>query len=338
VALVGVAIIGGLADTSVRGWIANAFVLPALGVPVQACDLGTCTTGYALAPAWTIGVQLSFFAFLPFYDRLVRRVFPSGNRRHLLLGAAALYVIGAATRAVLVLADPAWSRRATFTLPLWLDVFALGLMLTVMAAPRPSSRAGNVAEAAAGTDPWRSSLDHWARAVWPWWLAAGALVFLGTRVSPPADPFGLGTEGASVRVACFGLAATLALIPGIFGDQHTGLLRRLLSSGPLRWLGMISLSFYLWHLPILEKVKEWIVPGYPALRSAAASVGPDNPLGALVVFTGSFWRVTLLTFVVTTIVASFAYLFVERPAARWRAAPRDVGPTPVHDPQPSETA
>lgn len=309
-AIVGIWLIEGFGEAGLRSVLGTALVLPALGVPVKTCDLGTCSVGYALAPAWTIGVQLVFYALLPLYDRLARRLFPRGRSGQLLIGVAGIYAVGLAARIALVAADPSWARQATFTVLLWLDVFALGMALAVVRLPRHED---DPRVAAAG-----AFLDRTARLVWPWWLGAGLLTFVGTRVSPPGDPFGLGTQGALVRVFCFGLAAALALVPGFFGPQDEGLLRRLLAAPPLRWLGLISLSFFLWHLPILEKVKEWIVPDYPALRELARTAGPDNPLGALAVFTGSFWRVTALTFVVTFVVATFVYLIVERPFASLR--------------------
>jgi peptidoglycan/LPS O-acetylase OafA/YrhL len=77
-------------------------------------------------------------------------------------------------------------------------------------------------------------------------------------------------------------------------------LRVVLELAPLAWLGRISYSVYLWHLPVIAEV---------------AKHRPDDPLG-----------VALLALPITLVVGTASYLLVERPLlssagrARVRAA------------------
>jgi peptidoglycan/LPS O-acetylase OafA/YrhL len=161
------------------------------------------------------------------------------------------------------------------------------------------------------------------------WAIAGG-IFLGMTLMPyPERPFGLrDTNGFSdyvVRQFLYGLASAAWLAPAMFGDQTRGRLRRVLSSRPLVWLGTISLSFYLWHLPVIDKVKQLTVPNWDELEAMAAHPDPARPLSAAATFTGSFPRVVLITFIVSLLLASLLYRYVELPFLRLKDAPlRDL--------------
>jgi peptidoglycan/LPS O-acetylase OafA/YrhL len=42
------------------------------------------------------------------------------------------------------------------------------------------------------------------------------------------------------------------ILPAVFAGRQPGVPRRVLASWPLVWLGVISYSFYLWHLTIVQ--------------------------------------------------------------------------------------
>lgn len=85
-------------------------------------------------------------------------------------------------------------------------------------------------------------LFAWFGAVrWSWWpLALGACPFLVAQVWEGNDLRGFGYTAVAVLFA-FVLAGSITCEP----------LRRVLEIGPLRWLGRISYSLYLWHYVVI---------------------------------------------------------------------------------------
>lgn len=77
----------------------------------------------------------------------------------------------------------------------------------------------------------------------------------------------------------------------------------ILEWAPIRWLGMISYSFYLWHLPVIWGVYKWqLHEQFPtSLPAIAASYA--------------------LVLIVTTVLASATYLAIERPALLLKSRP-----------------
>jgi peptidoglycan/LPS O-acetylase OafA/YrhL len=275
-------------------WIANLFFLPAVGVDQP----------YAIGQAWSIGVEVTFYLLLPLYatatGRLAASSDPAHRHRNLLLAAVALYAAGEAFRVVVVLADPSWVEQSLLWLPMYLDLFALGMALAVwsvgdavgMAPPRVFERAA----------------EHPAAC----WMGAFAVFVLVAQMEPPPTPFGLAGAEYIPRQFAYGLASLLWLLPAIFGDQSRGRLRAFLVTRPLVYLGVISYSFYLWHLAFVEQAKRWTVPDYDSL------VG-------LEVFTGNVVVVTVIAFVCTLVVASVIFHVVELPFLRLKDRPlRDL--------------
>jgi peptidoglycan/LPS O-acetylase OafA/YrhL len=74
---------------------------------------------------------------------------------------------------------------------------------------------------------------------------------------------------------------------------------------PVRWLGVISYSFYLWHLPVIWGVYKW------QLHEKL----PDTYVSIALAYA--------LVFATTTILASATYLAIERPALLLKARPAD---------------
>lgn len=301
VALVGLAVVSWLSGafdlgiTTVGSWIGNGLVLPAVGVPVDRCVDGACGTGYGITQAWSIGVEVVFYALLPLWARAahagLRRLWPHSGVGALLAGCAVLWLTGNAFRLLVVLGEPSWTGQSLLWLPMYLDFLAIGMGFAAASA------------ALAGRQRLPAPLQ-WAGAhPVACWAMAGLVLVLVAQMDPPSEPFLL--EGAEYlpRQLGYGLIAGLWLVPCMFGDQSAGRLRAVLASRPLAYLGGISLSFYLWHLAFVEQAKAWTVPNY-------------GDLEGLAVFQGNPAVVTALAFVLSFIVASVIYRFVELPFLR----------------------
>ena len=72
---------------------------------------------------------------------------------------------------------------------------------------------------------------------------------------------------------------------------------------PVRWLGVISYSFYLWHLPVIWGVYKWQLHGQ----------NPDNYASIALSYA--------LVLAITTGLSSATYLAIERPALLLKARP-----------------
>jgi peptidoglycan/LPS O-acetylase OafA/YrhL len=197
-----------------------------------------------LPPAWSLVVEITFYAFLPFYAMLVGRIGRRWNARSAeLAGVAVLCSLGLA--AIVALAegqDAPWLS----VLPQHLAAFALGMLLAVAASAAWSERTA-------------ATLDRAGRASWVWWgLAAAAFVaiplVLGVRPFDP--PTALQNVGLNVLETLLG---ALIVVPAVLGPQNHGTIRRLLSSKVLTFLGLVSYGLYLWHWFLLQIVQiDWL--------------------------------------------------------------------------------
>lgn len=319
-ALGGLAVLGALTpafDLGISGlgaWIGNLLALPAFGVPVETCSGDSCHVGYGITQAWSIGVEVTFYLLLPLYAAAIGRVArrwrsaPDERGPVLLAGAAALFATGWAFRIVVVATEPSWARQSLLWLPMFLDLFAIGMALSVL-----SARHGM--DGPAGAIRWLAARPALC------WGAAATVLLVMTRLEPPDEPFGLNGTEYLPRQLAYGAASALWLIPALFGDQSRGRIRAMLTWRPLVYLGVISLSFYLWHLALIAVAKSWTVPGYDALVAIAADPPPGNPLAGVATFTGSFPLVAGVAWLLSLAVASAAFHAVELPFLRRKAPP-----------------
>lgn len=139
-----------------------------------------------------------------------------------------------------------------------------------------------------------------ARRVYRWLTYAAALA--GIALTRLDHDFGFAVFFASL----------LLIVTTKTAASQSHPLTSLLEWAPIRWLGIISYSFYLWHLPVIWGVYKWLLHGeFP------------NTLGGVAIA----YAVVLA---ITIALASATYLAIERPALLLKAKPNRSGkPVPA---------
>jgi peptidoglycan/LPS O-acetylase OafA/YrhL len=211
---------------------------------VQIYSPGAVFEGIPLA--WTLCIEVSFYAFLPLYAFLLR---PASRRlgwspwRVEGIAVIALFGFGVAWRTAGLTVDSHFLQSSLNTLPAYLAWFALGMGLAVTSAwlgeeaakprfVRFLERAPEVC--------WSVALAAFAANAWIW----------GRRY------FG-GEDSAAAMLGVHlteALCALALLLPAVFGAEGRG--RGLLAQPALLWLGLVSYGIYLWQAAALDAVGE----------------------------------------------------------------------------------
>jgi peptidoglycan/LPS O-acetylase OafA/YrhL len=168
---------------------------------------------YPLLHTWSLGVEEQFYILFPLFVLAVRRWFPARIRLSIVLCAVASLILSAA--------DVYYNRNAAFYLPqcrAW--ELLVGTLLSLKMLP-----------------PIRST-------IWRNVAAAVGLVALGYSMHfyNSSTPF----PGLAALAPCLGAALVIE-------SSRSGgsLVRWLLGWGPMRFVGRISYSLYLWHWPVI---------------------------------------------------------------------------------------
>jgi len=266
---------------------------------------GTLQKG--ISPAWTLALEMAFYATLPFLAvvaaRLVRPLAGPSQRAVGLLGAlAAVSVLAYVWQGVIYGAG--LPTQAVLWLPGMADQFAVGIaaaVLAVWAQRRPVAQA---------------TTDALGRHDLLWWLIAAAmLAFASNQLGLVAGLRHTTWDRELARHFMYTSVGALALLPVAFGPQDRGLVRRLLRSRPVAAFGVVSYGFFLWHVPVIES----------AIRLTDQRVFLDWR-GGVGFFSGDVLRPTALAFVLATAAATASWFLVERPLIRGRR-PRRVAPS-----------
>src|SRR5947207_8303181 len=93
---------------------------------------------------------------------------------------------------------------------------------------------------------------------------------------------------------CYGYLVTAVLF-----HRPDGWLVRIFSWTPLRWLGLISFSLYIWHRPLIQIL--------------AANLGPSLRHLHLVWTVSLFW---MIAFTVSVVFCYFLFVLIEKPGMR----------------------
>jgi peptidoglycan/LPS O-acetylase OafA/YrhL len=239
-----------------------------------------------IAPAWSLVVEVSFYALLPLFAALMSELAPRLRRpvRIELVCLAGLAAVSFAVRRfAFTHADEYFLLDTLAGTFFW---FAAGMSLAIASV--------------ALTDRERKSRFTSLVADRPWvpWAAAAALYALLCWVLPTTPSIAALDNWILIQYGGFGLIAFLLLAPAVFGDGQGGVPRRILANPLLSWLGLISYGIFLWHLPIAFKLSE---------------VGfLEHPVWLRLAF------VSAATLAISIACAAASYYLLERPLLRFK--------------------
>jgi peptidoglycan/LPS O-acetylase OafA/YrhL len=241
-----------VALAAITVWLGLSGVFTPRGIPtyfgfLQIYDPATVNGG--LPQAWTLCTEAVFYAFLPLYAMVMRKL-PDGSRETRIrgewLGVAVLFVAGIAWNAIaLRLHNPAEPESAPFLLsfPAWVDQFALGMGLAVLATTAEDRQ---------------PRLVLGVRRFPPIALLVSAVAFwtAASLIAPPTGDLISGPQWET-RHLLFGLVALGLLLPAIFPRHEGGWTAAAMTTRPGRWLGEISYGIYLWHVAFIIQLQRW---------------------------------------------------------------------------------
>ena len=212
----------------------------------QLYDADTFTGG--IGQAWTLGVEVTFYALLPLWAWAVRRDASAHSRADIVraeLGLlAALFTAGVVWKVMVAGRGGAQALSPALAwLPGFLDHFALGMALAVAMAALDLDPGGRRPPPA---------LRLVVAAAWP--LALVGWLALGLAGGAPGA--GL-TQQVLIQHEAKGLIALAVLVPALLPAALAGAAGRALTARPLRWAGTMSYGVYLWHLAVVIQLDRW---------------------------------------------------------------------------------
>jgi peptidoglycan/LPS O-acetylase OafA/YrhL len=289
--LIFAAIVPGLAGIFSGNWWVYFGLLQ--NYPVYTPD-GTCAVDVyrcGLPQTWSLGVEVFFYALLPFYVLgmawLVRRL---KRRNWLTLELTAAGLLGAVSFVIQRHVSTNDFEQVLTYSPIgrgWWFGLGLGLAaVSVWVQERPSEPAFARFIARRPAIPLLAALLIYLWLCFDLLGPAPQAVFQLTDVSDYL-----------ISYIAFGVIALLVVLPATFGAERKDVLRRFLEHPVCTWLGLISYGIFLWQYPIL------IV----ALDAGVADWWPSM----------QFPVVVAVTLVGTIACAAVSYYSLERPLMRW---------------------
>ncbi len=247
------------------------------------------TIGAGMSQAWTLCIEITFYAFLPLWAWAMRSVRGRDFEARLrgeIVALAGLFCVSVAYK-VAILASG--THKVVITpqldaLPSFLDQFALGMGLAVLSVW--IEQRGTLPRALELIDRFPSI--PWFVALVAFWAASTQLGLTGRLLEPftPGEYIG--------RHMLYAVIGVAMVIPAVVGETTRGVVRRILGNRVLLYLGLISYGIYL-YAPAAHKALEKLhfspTPGFdPFFVWVPASAA------------------------VAVLLASASYYLVERPA------------------------
>jgi peptidoglycan/LPS O-acetylase OafA/YrhL len=209
-----------------------------------------------LTQAWSLSVEAAFYVMLPLYALAMRSLPLDGDRRFRaeLAGLALLVAIGVGITTYAAETGITAGRLDIvplhLTLPSFLHVFAAGMCLAVLSVWY---------EERDDLPAWLRPLDRfpgiaWGVALLAFWVVSTQIGLDGASDESQSTAQWVG------RSALYALVGLAVVIPAVFGDQARGLVRRILANRVLLWIGLVSYSFFLYHLAVVIQVDRWELP------------------------------------------------------------------------------
>jgi len=205
--------------------------------------------------AWSIGTEITFYAALPLvalaWRRAGRDLDPLARRRLILWSCAGIWIGAQVWRAWLASSEASWAPSAAFWLPAHMDFFAIGMAMAALSVGHGIGLPLPRWIGYLGDRPWASWMI--AGAIWLVVVNPGGITELFEIRRNPLD---FSREYVAKQLL-YGIIGGFAVLPAVFGDQHTGLIRRFLGHRVMVALGAISLGTYLWHKCWLTQAEIW---------------------------------------------------------------------------------
>ena len=273
-----------------------SYVFSPSGIPTFYGFVQVYRPGWALRAmpqAWTLCIEVAFYALLPLWAAFMRRFKPASRARRLRqeLTACALLVATSFAFKVAITAtggikDAQWATTLQLNLLAFLDDFAIGMALAAISMAYRGRREQPA--------PLRL-IDRYPSI--PWCVAGAALGIGSATLGLLGQVGSLVSYGAPylVRHYLIEVIAVGVLLPGMFGDPRRGFVRRILRNRALAYVGMVSYGVYLWHFAVLEQLSRWDF----------ASIGGRST---------TIWFAVVLPLAVG--LATLSYYLIERPFLR----------------------
>ncbi|WP_052423266.1 acyltransferase family protein [Nonomuraea candida] len=240
---------------------------------------------------WTMPIELAFYLLLPVLAWLLHRWARGGDRLvRLLAGIGVLPLVSVAS----VVVEHAFDLHLMSQwLPHYLIYFAAGMALAVLSV---AGRGRAVAEGLA-----------------PHFLVLALLLYvvLSTELAGPRTLMLPSMPQALTRMALEAAIATLVVAPFALAPRRDSLRHRVLGNPVMAYMGRVSYSFFLWHVPLITLFYK---------------------LTGMETFSGDFLQVGAVTFVAAALVSMAAYHLVEEPVLRLRRPSPAAVPPPAPAP------